>query len=228
MENNSHFALNCLDSISLFNALTSEQRTLVFKLIRHSSYKAGERIYSPGQPANSIHIISQGKVRIFRLAESGREQLIRLLVPGEFAGELALFKEGIYEAYAESITDTKICMIFYEDFKALLKSYPSISIAMLATLAARLSVSEQQSTWMSTETAKQRLLHYLVRSATRDTHKNLIVHLPMAKKDLASYLGTTPETFSRQWTKLKKEGIIQSLYRNTVKLVDANFEISEF
>ena len=50
----------------------------------------------------------------------------------------------------------------------------------------------------------------------------------MAKKDLASYLGTTPETFSRQWTKLKKEGIIQSLSRNTVKLVDANFEISEF
>ena len=73
-------------------------------------------------------------------------------------------------------------MIFYEDFKALLKSYPSISIAMLATLAARLSVSEQQSTWMSTETAKERLLHYLVRSATRDAHKKSYSSSPNGKK----------------------------------------------
>lgn len=209
---------NCIDRLELFNTLTSEQRQLVFKLIEHRHYSAGQIIYSPGESAGSIHIISRGKVRIYRLSESGREQLIRLLLPGEFTGELALFKEGIYEAYAESLEDTKICMIHHDDFKNLLKSYPAISVKMLSVLAKRLSISEQQSTWMSTETSKERLVNFLTRSATLNKQGEMVVYLPMPKKDLASYLGTTPETLSRQFTILKKDGVITQSSKNYVKI----------
>lgn len=224
MQNNNRVTTNCIDALTLFNTLTPEQRTLIFKLVKHTSYKPGQRIYSPGDTARSIHIISRGKVRIFRLAETGREQLIRILIPGDFTGELALFKEGIYEAYAESLEETHICMIHHDDFKLLLKSYPSISIKMLSILADRLSNSEQQSTWMSTETSKERLMHFLIRSATFDIDGDVVVHLPMAKKDLASYLGTTPETLSRQWTKLTEEGLIAQSSRNLVKLIGVKLE----
>lgn len=218
--------INCVDSIELFNTLTHEQRDLIFKLVEHRTYQMGQRIYSPGQMANSIHIISSGKVRIYRLADNGREQLIRMLIPGEFTGELALFKEGIYEAYAESLTDTRICMIHHRDFKNLLEKYPAISIKMLAIFANRLSNSEQQSTWLSTETAKERLIHFLIRSAVLDEMNIMVVHLSMAKKDLASYLGTTPETLSRQWTKLVNDGLIHQTSRNVVKLIGVDIDFS--
>jgi len=222
MENTPHQTINCIDGLELFNTLSKMQHELIFKLVVHRTYHEGERIYSPGEKANAIHIISRGKVRIFRLAENGREQLIRLLLPGEFTGELALFKEGVYEAYAESLETTRICMIHHDDFKELLKSYPTISIKMLNVLADRLSISEQQSTWMSTETSKERLIHYLTRTATLNHKGEYIVKLPMAKKDLASYLGTTPETLSRQWTALKKDGVISQPSRHIVKLKSAH------
>lgn len=209
---------NCIDGLKLFNPLTSEQRALIFNLVKHKTYKPGESIYSPLESADAIHIISQGKVRIYRLSESGKEQLIRLLYPGEFTGELALFKEGIYEAYAEAIEDTKICMIKHSDFKSLLKSYPSISITMLSVLANRLSTSEQQSTWMSTETVKERLIHFLMHSASLNTKGETVVLLNSSKRELASYLGTTPETLSRQWTQLKKDGIISEPSKGIVKI----------
>src|SRR5690606_3143754 len=212
---NSH---HCIDRLDLFNTLTDEQRQLVYKLIVHRHYSTGQIIYSPGDSANSIHIISRGKVRIYRLSENGREQLIRLLLPGEFTGELALFKEGFYEAYAESLEDTKVCMIHHDDLKNLLKNYPAISIKMLSVLAKRLSISEQQSTWMSTETSKERLMNFLIRSATLNKSGEMVVYLPMPKKDLASYLGTTPETLSRQFTILKKDGVITQSSNHYIKI----------
>lgn len=226
MSDELNMAVNCIDSLYLFSTLTPEQRALIFKLVIHRSYTTGQSVYSPGDKADAIHIISRGKVRIYRLAENGREQLIRILLPGEFTGELALFKEGIYEAYAECLEDTRICMIRHADFKSLLANYPAISIKMLSVLANRLSNSEQQSTWMSTESAKERLMHYLIRSATVNPKGDLIVHLSMAKKDLASYLGTTPETLSRQWTKLEEEGAIKHLSRNIVKLIGVTQEFN--
>lgn len=215
---------NCIDSLYLFNSLTKEQRSLIFKLVRHRSYLAGERIYSPGETANSVYIISSGKARIYRLSENGREQLIRLLVPGEFTGELALFKEGIYEAYAESIEDTRICMIHHSDFKLLLESYPEISVKMLATLANRLSSSEEQSMMIGTETAKERIMHYLTKSAVVNTNNEIVVNLKITKRDLASYLGVTPETLSRQWRVLEEEGVIVQKSRSLVKLIGVNID----
>ncbi|WP_244862088.1 cyclic nucleotide-binding domain-containing protein [Siminovitchia terrae] len=51
----------------------------------------GEEIYGAGDTSAHLYIVHQGRVKIFRLSESGKEQLIRILEPGEFMGELALF-----------------------------------------------------------------------------------------------------------------------------------------
>ena len=102
--------------------------------------------------------------------------------------------------------------------KTYLKNYPAISIKMLSVLAKRLSISEQQSTWMSTETSKERLMNFLIRSATLNKSGEMVVYLPMPKKDLASYLGTTPETLSRQFTILKKDGVITQSSNNYIKI----------
>lgn len=210
---------NCIDNLELFTTLSIEQRSLIFSLVKHEHYKAGESIYSPGEIANSIHIMSRGKARIYRLSENGKEGLIRILIPGDFTGELALFKKGIYEAYAQALEDTSICKIHHDDFKKILQTYPSISIKMLSTLAERLSNSEQQSAWMSTETAKERLMHYLIQSAIMDDKGKLFVYLDMPKRALASYLGTTPETLSRQFTKLKKDGVIRQPSKDVIQLI---------
>lgn len=61
----------------------------------------------------------------------------------------------------------------------------SLSNASTNVLAKRLSISEQQSTWMSTETSKERLINFLTRSATLNKQGEMVVYLPMPKNLIA-------------------------------------------
>ena len=209
---------SCINQIPIFDILNEEQKNYVLSLVERKTFKAGQTIYSPGMKANSLYILSSGRIRIYRLSESGKEQLLRIIIPGEFTGELALFKEGVYEAFAEALEDVQICMIHHNKFKNLLLEFPSVSSKMLEVLANRLSVSEEQTAWISTESVRDRLIHYLARSSYKIKNKDTIVDLTLPKKDLASYLGTTPESLSREWTHLTNKGIIQTISKNKIKL----------
>lgn len=213
-----------INQIPIFNILNEEQKNYVLTLVEYKSFKAGEAIYTPGAKANSLYILNSGKIRIYRLSESGKEQLLRIIIPGEFTGELALFKEGIYEAFAEALEDVKICMIHHDKFKNLLLKFPTVSTKMLEILANRLSNSEEQTAWISTESVRDRLIHYLFRSSYLNENKETIVELLMPKKDLASYLGTTPESLSREWTHLIEKGIIKNVSKNKIKLIGVNID----
>lgn len=216
---------NCIHKIPIFNNLSPEQKHYVASLVQQKKYKSGQTIYIPGEKANALYIVNSGRIRIYRLSESGKEQLLRIIISGEFTGELALFKEGVYEAFAEAIDDVTICFIHHDSFKKLLKEFPMISVKMLEVLANRLSISEEQTAWISTESVKDRLIHYLVRSSYINDKSKRVVALTLPKKDLASYLGTTPESFSREWTNLVEQGKIQPLSKNLIKLVKIDIEL---
>ncbi len=196
--------ITLLDQIPLFSLLQKDEKAAITEYIKTKTFKANESLYRPGEKAFSLYIVKRGKIRIYRLAENGKEQLIRILIAGEFTGELALFKEGIYEAFAESLEETELYLITHDDFKKVLLEYPAVSVTMLQVLAKRLSDSEEQTSWIGTESVRDRLLHYLSRTAVKENGK-MVVTLNMTKRDLASYLGTTPETLSREWTKLENE-----------------------
>jgi len=208
----------CISTVPLFQSLTIEQMGKVHSLIRQKHYSQGESIYRPGETADSFYFLKSGKLRVYRLSETGKEQLIRMVNQNEFTGELALFKKGIYEAFAQAQTDCSICAIKHEDFRELLLEHPSISIEMLGTITNRLSTSEQQTAWATTETVRNRLLHFLI-SLSDPIEKEPIVELNMAKKDLASYLGTTSESLSRELSWLEKEKIIKEIAYGTFKLL---------
>lgn len=211
----------CIYTIPLFQSLTAEQKEQIHPLIQHKHYSKGDTIYRPGESADSLYVLSSGKIRVYRLSESGKEQLIRIVSEGEFTGELALFKKGFYEAFTEALTDCNICAIKHADFRQLLMQYPATAVDMLATIAERLGSSEQQTAWATTETVKDRLLHFLV-SLVDSEEKEPVVELKMAKKDLASYLGTTSESLSRELAHLEKEKIIEEIAYGKIKLLNVN------
>ena len=210
---------NCINTVPLFQSLTTKQMGEIYLLIHHKHYLKGEIIYQPGEAADSLYMLQSGKIRIYRLSDTGKEQLIRMVNPNEFTGELALFKKGIYEAFAQAQTDCSICAIKHEDFRELLLHYPTISIEMLATISQRLGTSEQQTAWATTETVRNRLLHFLI-SLCDPVEKGSIVELNMAKKDLASYLGTTSESLSRELAWLEKEKIIKEVAYGKIQLLE--------
>lgn len=210
----------CVSLVPIFNHLEEEQLEKIMATTKSISYKKNELIYRAGEESDSLYIINKGNVRIYRLAESGKEQLVRILKPGDFTGEMAIFSESIHDSYAEAIVDTKICLIKRADFQELLLNYPSVSLKVITEFSKRLKISEKQTTRFSTMKVESRIALFLVESLNREEPEMLELTLSMSKKDLASYLGTTPETVSRKFSYLEEQGYIRQITHKQIKIVD--------
>ena len=77
----------CVSLVPNFNHLEEEQMIEIMKMARSTSYKKGEIIYYAGEESDSLYIVGRGKIRIYRLSESGKEQLVRIISPGEILQE---------------------------------------------------------------------------------------------------------------------------------------------
>lgn len=214
-----HHDKMCVSLVPIFNHLEIEQMNEVMNTAQSVLYQRGQIIYHDGDQSDSLYIVSKGKLKIYRLSESGKEQLIRILNPGDFTGELALFKEDVHESYAEAMTDTQVCMINRSDLQELLLKYPSISLKILTEFSNRLEQSEKQTARFATEKVETRIALFLVECLEDDGQLNEVV-LPMSKKDLASYLGTTPETISRKLSELEQQGYIKQKSNKTIEILD--------
>ncbi|WP_338471119.1 Crp/Fnr family transcriptional regulator [Niallia sp. XMNu-256] len=215
--NRSHKA--CVSLVPIFNHLEPVQMDEIMKTVHSASFKKGEIIYHAGDESDSLYIVNKGKIRIYRLSESGKEQLVRMLQPGDFTGELALFQNGVHEAYAEAIIDTDVCLIKRGDLQEFLLKYPSISLKILTEFSNRLQQAEKQTTVNATEKVETRLALFLVECSERNDGAHEFV-LPMSKKDLASYLGTTPETISRRLTDLEEQRLIKQKPKKRIEILD--------
>jgi CRP/FNR family transcriptional regulator len=210
----------CISLVPIFNHLEEEQMVEVMALIHSRSYKKGEDIYQTGNASDALYIVRRGRVKIYRISESGKEQILRILNPGDFTGELALFNESVHDAFASALVDTDICMIKRNDLQNLLLKYPNISMKILSELSHRLAQSETQTT-RATERVELRIALFLVESMDHNS-KSDVITLPMSKKDLASYLGTTPETISRKLLEFEDAGLIKQLSNKSIKIIDVD------
>ncbi|MCC5894359.1 MAG: Crp/Fnr family transcriptional regulator [Alkalibacterium sp.] len=209
----------CVSMVPIFNHLDEVQMEEIMQTVQSYSFKKGELIYRAGDTSNVLTIVNKGSLRIYRLSESGKEQLVRVLKPGAFTGELALFNETVHENYAEAMEETSVCQITRESLEKLLIKYPSISLKILQALSTRVDESEHQATQFSTESTEQRLASYLV-DLLGEGNESMIVTLPMTKKDLASYIGTTPETVSRKLKELEDMKLIKRISSSRIKILD--------
>lgn len=208
----------CVSLVPIFNHLEEEQMNEIMQAVQSVSYKKGEIIYHAGDESDSLYIVNRGQIKIYRLSESGKEQLVRILHPGDFTGELALFQESVHEAYAEAMVNTQICLIKRDELHKLLVKYPTISLKILTEFSNRLDTSEKQTTRFATERVETRIALFLAECV--ESEKGTMIELPMSKKNVASYLGTTPETLSRRLSEFEAEGLIKQKGQRKIEILD--------
>lgn len=214
----------CVSKVPIFNHLADSQMDEIMQVVRNRQFKKNEIIFQAEDQADALYIVHQGQVNIYHLTESGKEQLIRVLYPGDFTGELALFRKSEHESFAEAVVDSNICMIQRNDLQGFLMKYPTISLEILHEFSNRLSSSEKQATGFATEKVEFRIAHFLVENMkkNKDNPNQGWLDLPMSKKDLASYLGTTPETLSRRLTEFEEAAYIQQTGQRSITILDAD------
>lgn len=196
----------CVTLVPLFNQLASEDQVKINALVRHRKFKKGEQIILPNQDPCLV-IVAHGQMKLYQLSGAGKEQLLRVAEPGDYEGENTLFGVQNDNLFGEALQPTEVCLLRQQDFQRLLLEYPRLSLKLLALNAEKMAGLEAQQRFFRMERIEERLANYLVDLAKATEAQ--AVTLPMKMKELATFLGTTPETLSRKFKQLEEAGWIK-------------------
>ena len=209
--------------IPLFRGLTEKQLDLMAEALPRKRYDPAQIILSEGEPADGFYILLSGRLKIYKLSLEGKEQILHIIEPGEPFAEVALFSETKFPAYAEAIEKSEVMFLSRNAFRQLIGNDPTIAMNMLAILSQRLKYFTRLIEDLSLKEVPQRLAAYLVFLARRERSDQ--VTLGISKGQLASLLGTIPETLSRIIAKMAGRGLIAVSGRKVSILDTENLEL---
>src|SRR5690606_14397956 len=147
----------------------------------------------------------------------GKEQVMRILRPGDFMGEHHLFTNRTLEENAEAVIKSELCVIKGTLLKELMIKYPKIAFKILEEISLRLANSEKLLKNIAIESVEKRVAEFLLNLVDEDN----VVTLDMKKKDIASMLGMSAETLSRTLSNFEKNNIIRQ-QKNKIFIVNIN------
>lgn len=198
----------CVAQVPLFSGLSDAELFEVAARAQQTKKLAGEVIFRPGDSLSQLLVVHSGSVRITHLDVSGTERLIRVLNPGDFIGEASFVAGLTPEFYAIAMTNVALCTFDHREFNDLVNSYPAIALEMLRSVMGRLESAERFIVEVTDSPVATRVAHYLLDLPGNATPEGIVVQLPLAKKDVASLLGITPESLSRQLGTLQSTGVV--------------------
>ncbi|KJR96789.1 MAG: transcriptional regulator [Desulfobulbaceae bacterium BRH_c16a] len=202
----------------LFEGLPQQQIDDIDDLAVEKTYQRGETIFFEGDKGIGFFMVGEGKVKIFKVSPAGKEHILHIFGEGEPFGEVPVFHGQPYPATAEAIVKTKTFFFPRDRFVLLVEANPSIALNMLAVLSMRLRRFASQIESLSLKEVPARLANYLLYLSQEQGGREE-VELDISKGQLASLLGTIPETLSRIFAKMSEEGLIRVNGRN-ISLLD--------
>jgi len=202
----------------LFNGLPSEQIERIATIAVLKQFNRGETIFFEGDKGTGFYIIEKGKVKIYKMSLSGKEQILHIFGPGEPIGEVPVFHGQPFPATAEALAKSDLVFFPRDRFIELVHQTPSIALNMLAVLSMRLRRFATQIENLSLKEVPARLAGYLM-YLMEEQKNDKQVELEISKGQLASLLGTIPETLSRMFAKMTEEGLI-AVEGRTIRILD--------
>ena len=200
--------IQLLNQCMLFNGLSEDQLAELAALASRRRCAKGKLIFREAEACIGFYIIAAGRVKIFKSSPEGKEQILHIFDQGEPFGEVPVFHGLPYLASAEALTAVELYFFPRTQFVALLEKNSSLALNMLAILAMRLRRFATQIEHLSLKEVPGRLAMYLLYMAKEQKNMNQVV-LDIPKGQLASLLGTSPETLSRIFQKMSEEGLIR-------------------
>jgi len=194
-----------IKSCPLFSGISEVDLDLLLTIMRLRRVPGGEVLFEEGAAASGFYIVALGKVKVYKLSPDGRERILHVVQPGNSFAEAAIFDDGRYPAFAESLAESTLLFFPKRDFLDLLHQHSQLAINMIAGLSRFLRLFTMQIEDLTFRDVPARLARYLL--SLNCVEKVAI--LPISKTQLASNLGTTSETLSRTFRKLSDDEMIR-------------------
>ena len=211
--------INKIKTVKIFKGMPDKEIHSLAEIAIEKRYQKNQIIFSQGDESDGFYTVISGKVRVFRISPEGKEQIIHLIGPGESFGEVAVFSEGNFPAYSDTIQKSEILYFPRSKFKDLIRTNPSLALNMLAELSMLLRILVTKVEELTLKDVPARLATYLILESERMDNSD-IVNLDISKSQLANLLGTIPETLSRILTRMLRDDIIAFTAQRSIRILN--------
>jgi len=196
---------------TLFANLNEGEMHSLAPRVMKKHFERGALLFGEGDPCRGLFLVASGKIRIFKLSATGREQVLAVEGPGSSLAELPVFDGGNYPASAAALEDAEVLFISRTDFQAFCREHPDVALKVIAVVGSRLRRLVGIIEELSFTTVRQRLIALILRLAQGGTRSKEGTRVELAKshQDLAAELGTVRELVSRNLSRLQAEGFLE-------------------
>ncbi|WP_445491302.1 Crp/Fnr family transcriptional regulator [Niallia sp. 03133] len=229
---NSQDIRNLLSEFSLFQQLTHHELSRVVEIGICRTFKKGSHVFQQDEPLENVYFIFDGKVKIYRADLSGKEQLVGILTKGEMFPHVGFFRKGGYPAFAKVQEDALLIVIPIKAFEKIVMEHPELCIKVFNVLGEKIVDLQERLGEQILNNTYEQVIKLLIRLSKIHGKKLddgfVLLTGEFTNKDLANMIGTTRETVSRTFTKLKKEQLIRTHEGDIIihpdKLLDRLFQ----
>ena len=206
-----------LKGIPYFASLSRPDLERIRDLVFEQSFSKGRIIFLEGDPCRAMYIVRSGRVKIFKTSPEGKEQVLKIMGPGDTFNEVPIFDGGPNPASAQALEETTICGIRKEDMRYLIEERPAIALAVLKVFAEKLRHFTRLVEDLSFRTVVSRLAKLLFQMAEEKGSAPLKQRF--TQQELAAMVGTAREVVARALKALEAKGAIR-MDRRRIVIVD--------
>jgi CRP/FNR family transcriptional regulator len=177
--------------------------------------RPGTLFIAEADPATAFFNITSGTARLYKLLPDGRRQITGFADGGNFLG---LAVSDTYAFSAEAIDTVRYCIFPRLRLRALMQDFPHMEARLLKFASTELVAAQEQMLLLGRKSAQERVASFLMARSRLAATRECV--LPMARGDIADYLGITIETVVRTLRKLRNEGMIEVTNTSEVVICD--------
>lgn len=175
-----------------------------------NTYKKGQLIFNEGNNPYGLFCINNGKVKVYRTGQDGKDQIVRMAKGGDVIGYRALLNAEAYNASAMALEDCEICFIPRDAFFQVLKDNAGLSLELIRLLAEDLKKAEQTITDLAQKPVRERMAEALL--FLKQTYgleaDGQTISVVLSREEMANLVGTATETAIRLLSEFKHDGIV--------------------
>lgn len=219
-----HSHISCsaceLRKVSLFHHCTSTEIEHIDHSKNNLLFKKSQYIFMEGNRPLGLYCVSEGKIKVTKTNSEGKEQIVRLVKPGDVIGYRALMATEKYSASAIALEDTKVCFVPESEFQRIITENPKVIQDLFTLLSKALGEAENKLSKLALKPVRERLAEaLLLLMRTYKANQEEEFSISISREDLASIVGTAKETVIRFLSELKDDHIV-STKGSTITIID--------
>jgi len=204
--------LSCMSDLWLFESLNPEEKQHIQALFRRPVYEKGEFLFLEGEPAQTIFVVVEGRVKLYKTSDDGKEIVFGFLTPHSLFGDETLFNDSIRTMSAQALERTRLCACYKTDFEALVAQNSTISMKIIRMLGDRINKMAEQLSDMAVYETQRRLARTLVRLARahgEHIEDGYRLTFRLTHDDLGALVGASRVMVTNVLKSLKKAGVVR-------------------